>query len=109
MRLFWDFNRHVVIVRLRPCSRDAPAFRGPRRTLPLRQPFDSAQGDKAPARGDKAYQIIYDFKSKPDGATPYATLLRVRRMFYGTTSGGGKNGKGTVFVVSRVGQRARAL
>ncbi len=109
MRLSWDFNRHAVscaaAAMLAGCAGLPTAPGQPstlRQAFVLRQPFDSAQGDKA--WDDKAYQILYDFQSKPDGATPYATLLPVHGMFYGTTSGGGKNGKGTVFVVSASGK-----
>ncbi len=78
----------------------------------LRQPFDGVYPERfdyaqhklrRAANGEK-YQVIYNFEGSPDGASPYATLLPVRGMFYGTTSGGGKNGKGTVFVVSTSGK-----
>jgi uncharacterized repeat protein (TIGR03803 family) len=56
------------------------------------------------ARSGSGYQIIYDFKGKPDGAMPYTTLLPVGGMLYGTTFGGGKSDKGAVFVISTSGE-----
>jgi len=107
VRLFLDFNRHAVSCAaaaiLAGCAALPTATGQP---LTLRQPpvLRQAQDERVYAQGDKTYQILYDFHSEPDGATPDGTLLRVRGMFYGATNGGGKNGKGTVFVVSASGK-----
>ena len=52
-----------------------------------------------------SYQVLYSFKGKPDGANPSASLIDVKGVLYGTTSGGGKFNKagGTVFSVSTTG------
>jgi uncharacterized repeat protein (TIGR03803 family) len=69
------------------------------------RPFDRVYPDQGRgAQGDKAYRVIYSFEGSPDGASPYATLLPARGMLYGTTSRGGKRGKGTVFVISASGK-----
>ena len=113
MRPFSDFSRLAV-----SCAGAAMLAGCAGLPTTLRPPFDGgyperfdyaqhrlhrgAQGDKV--GGDKPYQIIYNFEGSPDGASPYATLLPVRGMLYGTTSGGGKNNKGAVFVISAPGK-----
>ena len=43
-------------------------------------------------------ETAYDFGDNPDGCAPYAgMILDAKGNFYGTTSGGGAYGKGTVF------------
>ena len=97
MRPFSDFSRLAV-----SCAGAAMLAGCAGLPTTLRPPFDGGQGDKV--GGDKPYQIIYNFEGSPDGASPYATLLPVRGMLYGTTSGGGKNNKGAVFVISAPGK-----
>jgi uncharacterized repeat protein (TIGR03803 family) len=72
---------------------------------------DSAAGCgtvfKLSRTGDET--VVYSFKGAPDGAYPYAGLIRDEKgNLYGTTKGGGsaecKNGCGTVFRVSRTGK-----
>jgi uncharacterized repeat protein (TIGR03803 family) len=53
--------------------------------------------------------VLYRFKGSPDGAFPYAVLLRDKTgNLYGTTSGGGTDsdcgGCGTVFKVAKTGK-----
>ena len=36
---------------------------------------------------------LYSFTGSPDGSKPYASLLDVKGTLYGTTAGGGTNGK----------------
>lgn len=47
----------------------------------------------------------FDFSggSRSDGSEPYASLIDASGMLYGTTSGGGAYGHGTVFSISRTG------
>ncbi|HLY01868.1 MAG TPA: choice-of-anchor tandem repeat GloVer-containing protein [Candidatus Cybelea sp.] len=48
--------------------------------------------------------MLYSFKGgSGDGASPYAALLNVNGMLYGTTADGGTNGKGTVFSITPSG------
>ena len=39
----------------------------------------------------------------PDGANPYGNLVAVNGLFYGTTFGGGANGGGTIFTITKSG------
>src|SRR5208283_5378540 len=49
--------------------------------------------------------VLYSFTGKPDGAGPYAGLVRdVQGNLYGTTDSGGANGEGTVFKVDTTGK-----
>jgi uncharacterized repeat protein (TIGR03803 family) len=43
--------------------------------------------------------VLHSF-NKADGAYPVASLIEVKGTLYGTTSGGGVNGSGTVFSVT---------
>jgi uncharacterized repeat protein (TIGR03803 family) len=54
--------------------------------------------------GSSDYRIVYNFKASPDGASPDATLLADKGKLYGTTSGGGKNGYGTVYEMDNSGK-----
>ena len=54
-------------------------------------------------RASSSYQLLYSFGSKPDGAAPYAGLIDVHGVLYGTTLSGGANGDGTVFSVTTSG------
>jgi uncharacterized repeat protein (TIGR03803 family) len=47
--------------------------------------------------------VLYRFKAGNDGAHPYAGLLAVGNMLYGTTYQGGASGVGTIFSVSTTG------
>lgn len=51
-----------------------------------------------------AYNLVYSFQGQDhgDGAAPYGSLLYDGTYLYGTTSGGGKHGMGTVFRVTPV-------
>lgn len=44
--------------------------------------------------------VLYRFKGGTDGAQPYAGLINVKGILYGTTGGGGTTGNGTVFRIS---------
>jgi uncharacterized repeat protein (TIGR03803 family) len=44
--------------------------------------------------------VVYHFHAAPDGANPYAGLVEVNGVLYGTTIAGGANGAGTVFSLS---------
>jgi uncharacterized repeat protein (TIGR03803 family) len=48
--------------------------------------------------------VLHDFADSPDGSQPHAALLNVNGVLYGTTSGGGANGKGTVFSITPGGK-----
>jgi uncharacterized repeat protein (TIGR03803 family) len=56
---------------------------------------------KISTTGDE--QVVYRFKAGNDGAHPYAGLMAVDGMLYGTTYQGGTSGAGTVFRVSPSG------
>ncbi len=43
--------------------------------------------------------VLYSFQGVPDGAIPYATLIAVNKVLYGTTELGGAPNYGTVFKV----------
>lgn len=48
--------------------------------------------------------VLYDFCSEPtcaDGVSPYAGLIAVNRILYGTTEDRGANGYGTVFAIMK--------
>jgi uncharacterized repeat protein (TIGR03803 family) len=47
--------------------------------------------------------VVYSFKAGKDGAHPYAGLIAVKGLLYGTTYQGGTSGAGTVFSVSPTG------
>lgn len=61
-------------------------------------------GDRAPSvqRLASTYKVIFNFHGD-DGAAPLGDLLAVNDTLYGTTSGGGANGKGTVFSITTAG------
>ncbi|MGB7149382.1 MAG: choice-of-anchor tandem repeat GloVer-containing protein [Terriglobales bacterium] len=48
-------------------------------------------------RGTWQFRIVYSFTGKDDGAGPFGGLVSDGYDLWGTTSGGGKNGDGTVF------------
>jgi uncharacterized repeat protein (TIGR03803 family) len=52
-----------------------------------------------PMQSSGAYNVIYDFKGGNDGASPRAALLSSGGVFYGSTTGGGKNDLGTAVKV----------
>ena len=43
--------------------------------------------------------MLYSFGTRADGAAPYASLIDVKGMLYGTTLSGGASGNGTIFAV----------
>jgi len=54
-----------------------------------------------------AESVLYSFAGGSDGATPYASLIQgVDGNFYGTTTGGGAAGHGTVFKLTPSGVEA---
>jgi uncharacterized repeat protein (TIGR03803 family) len=51
------------------------------------------------------YNIVHEFgKSAGDGTNPYAALIVVKGILYGTTLSGGSNNVGTVFSVTKTGE-----
>ncbi len=52
---------------------------------------------------DGKERVIHSFSGRPDGDYPMAGLIDVKGMLYGTTEGGGANGRGTVFNISTGG------
>jgi len=58
-----------------------------------------AHGDGAIFKITKSgkLSIVYSFNGGPDGAEPAAGLINDGGTLYGTTSGGGATGNGTVF------------
>jgi uncharacterized repeat protein (TIGR03803 family) len=55
-------------------------------------------------------RVLYSFGSaKGDGKYPYASLIEIHRVLYGTTSGGGAYDKGTAFSVSVTGAPEQKL
>jgi uncharacterized repeat protein (TIGR03803 family) len=52
------------------------------------------------ARSNVAYKLLYSFRPSGDGANPYAGLLKVGSMLYGTTAYGGTNGDGAIFSIA---------
>lgn len=49
--------------------------------------------------------VLYSFKGSPDGASPFAGLIRdVKGSLYGTTGKGGASGNGTVFKLTATGK-----
>jgi uncharacterized repeat protein (TIGR03803 family) len=46
------------------------------------------------------YQILYSFTNTPDGAQPQSGLVLGGATLYGTTSGGGAYGNGTIFAIN---------
>jgi uncharacterized repeat protein (TIGR03803 family) len=46
-------------------------------------------------------RVIHQFSGTLDGYAPYAGLINVNGTLYGTTLGGGSNGLGTVFALTR--------
>jgi uncharacterized repeat protein (TIGR03803 family) len=55
------------------------------------------------ARPGVSSKVLYSFRGSEDGANPYAALIKVKGMFYGTTAYGGANGDGTVFSITPSG------
>ena len=52
----------------------------------------------------QTFTVLYNFTGSPDGATPYAGLLRdTAGNLYGTTTVGGSSNQGTVFKVDTSG------
>jgi uncharacterized repeat protein (TIGR03803 family) len=49
-------------------------------------------------------RVLHSFVASKDGSVPQAGLIEVKGVLYGTTSGGGKSGSGTVFSVSLAGK-----
>jgi uncharacterized repeat protein (TIGR03803 family) len=49
------------------------------------------------------FTVLHSFTNSPDGANPTCSLVLSGNMLYGTASGGGVNGYGTVFRVTSTG------
>jgi uncharacterized repeat protein (TIGR03803 family) len=49
------------------------------------------------AIGSKTEKVLYSFGASPDGSSPEADVTQIGNTLYGTASGGGANGLGTVF------------
>lgn len=47
--------------------------------------------------------VTYTFRGKPSGARPYAGLIAIDNVMYGTTQNGGKHNKGAVFSLTPAG------
>jgi uncharacterized repeat protein (TIGR03803 family) len=57
-----------------------------------------------------SYQVLYSFSNTPDGSYPQGQLLQASDgKLYGTTSGGGTNGDGTVFSMDLDGSGYRIV
>jgi uncharacterized repeat protein (TIGR03803 family) len=62
----------------------------------------AAQSRRGPGAG--AYSVLYSFQCEPDGANPYAGLVRDSAgNLYGTTTNGGAYGLGSVFKLTPSG------
>lgn len=55
-------------------------------------------------RTSASENLVYSFRSTPDGNDPFAGLINVKGELYGTTSGGGKYNGGTVFRINLSGE-----
>ena len=55
------------------------------------------------AHADTTFTLLYSFKNRPDGAGPTRLIRDGAGNFYGTTSGGGVGGYGTVFKLDATG------
>jgi uncharacterized repeat protein (TIGR03803 family) len=53
------------------------------------------------ARGKE--RVLHSFTGGSDGGYPYAGLINVKGLLYGTTIGGGTYGKGTVYSITTIG------
>jgi uncharacterized repeat protein (TIGR03803 family) len=56
------------------------------------------------AHASSSYEVLYSFGAAPDGEGPDANLIAVNGTFYGTTSGGGAYGDGTVYSITTAGE-----
>ena len=54
-------------------------------------------------RSNVRYKVLYSLGGSGDAANPYAGLINVNGMLYGTTAYGGANGDGTVFSITPSG------
>jgi uncharacterized repeat protein (TIGR03803 family) len=54
-------------------------------------------------RSNVRYKVLYSFGVSGDAANPYAGVINVKGMLYGTTAYGGANGDGTVFSITPSG------
>jgi uncharacterized repeat protein (TIGR03803 family) len=64
----------------------------------------SAQAQPIPS-----FQSLYSFTNGAEGGSPYANLILSGTTLYGTASGAGTNGSGTVFAISTDGTGFRTL
>ncbi|HEY3777294.1 MAG TPA: choice-of-anchor tandem repeat GloVer-containing protein [Rhizomicrobium sp.] len=55
----------------------------------------------ATANAASKEKVLHSFGSGTDGEYSLASLIKVKRMLYGTTYAGGTNGQGTVFSINR--------
>jgi uncharacterized repeat protein (TIGR03803 family) len=65
--------------------------------------------DDAQAGPGPVFQSLYSFTNGADGGSPYANLILSGATLYGTASGGGTNGSGTVFAMNTDGTGFRTL
>lgn len=56
-----------------------------------------------PSAGASGYRTLYAFKGGSDGASPWGITVQAAGYRYGATSGGGANGKGTVYEIRSTG------
>jgi uncharacterized repeat protein (TIGR03803 family) len=69
-------------------------------------PSQLANGYTSRPRTATSYKSLYGFKGRPDGREPYfGGLIAVSGKLYGTTSVGGASADGTVFEVSKSGEK----
>jgi uncharacterized repeat protein (TIGR03803 family) len=71
--------------------------------------FFSLVGDDAQAQPIPSFQSLYSFTNGADGGSPYGNLILSNATLYGTASGGGRNGSGTVFALNTDGTGFRTL
>jgi uncharacterized repeat protein (TIGR03803 family) len=55
------------------------------------------------AGADRTYRVLYNFKGRPDGENPHVRLINLNGILYGTTTIGGTQDGGTVFLLTTSG------
>jgi uncharacterized repeat protein (TIGR03803 family) len=69
----------------------------------------SLVGGNAQAQPNPSFQSLYSFTNGTDGGSPYANPILSGSSLYGTASGGGTGGSGTVFAVNTDGTDFKTL